>query len=188
MRKVFANILLLFFLIKGVISKDTTLVNKNIIGVDFTSFEGNNYNIFGGGFGMKYIRKLHKRTDILTTLGLSYPIFPFGAISDDGSNIASVLGKFTLVPCYVPLRRTNKTLQLGVGYITEFQNKRSQVSLHGITTQLNFYKESKRRRFTIGTNIYINTMFTSSDKGQLYYGGGVGLFIGGFTGNKPQSK
>jgi hypothetical protein len=188
MSKLLTTVLLLFFLFKTLSAKDTTLINKNIIGVDFTPFEGNNYNLFGGGFGMKYIRKLHKRADILTTLGLSYPIFPFGTISDRGSYIASVLGKFTLVPCYVPLRRNNKTLQLGVGYITEFQNKRSQVSLHGITTQFNFYKESKRRRFTIGTNIYINTMFTSSDKGQLYYGGGVGLFLGGFTGKKPQSK
>lgn len=169
-------------------SKDTTLLHKNIIGIELIPFEGNNYNIFGGGFGMKYIRKLHKRADILTTLGISYPIFPFGAISDGGSNIASVFGRFTLVPCYVPLRRNNKTLELGAGYITEFKNKRSQISLHGITTQFNFLNESKKRRFVVGVNIYMNVLFASRYKDEVFYGGGVGLFLGGFTGKKPQSR
>lgn len=183
-------LILVLFLFWGLhtFSRDTTLTHKNIIGVELIPFEGNNYNIFGGGFNMKYIRKLLKRADMLTTLGVSYPVFPFGTRSDGERNLASVFGRFTFVPCYVPLRRQNKTLELGVGYITEFQNKRSRVSLHGITSQFNFLNQSKKRRFVVGCNIYMNVLFSSRYKEEVFFGGGVGLFLGGFTGKKPQSR
>ena len=181
---------LLLFIGFNAFSRDTSLVHKNIIGIDFVPFEGNNYNIYGGAFDLKYIRKLHKRADILTTLGISYPVFPFGTINDvEGRyNFASVFGRFTLVPCYVPLRRNNKTIEVGAGYIAEMHNKRSQISLNGITTQFNFFNESKKRRFIVGCNIYMNVLFSSRYKEQTFFGGGFGLFLGGFTGKKPQSK
>lgn len=157
---------------------------KNIIGIDYNFYEGGNYNIFGSNFGMKYIRKINKRVDVLATLGISFPMFPFGSASNN-FDFNGVAGRITLVPCYVPLRRGNKTIQLGVGYITQFH---SLYSMHGLTTQFNYYKNSKKRRFTIGTNVYINTMFSPKPNNAFLYGGGVGLFLGGFTGKKPSKK
>lgn len=185
MYKLIFVLFLFLFLQTNVFASDTTLIHKNIIGIDFIPFEGNNYNIFGGNFGMRYIRKLHKRADISTSLGIAYPVFPFGTVNENGFNFGNVYGRFTLVPSYVPLRRKNKTLELGVGYITDFHK---MISFHGVTTQFNFLKESKKRRFVFGVQIYMNVLFTSQNKGQTYYGGGFGLFFGGFTGKKNQSK
>jgi hypothetical protein len=34
----------------------------------------------------------------------------------------------------------------------------------------------------------MNVLFSSRYKEQTFFGGGFGLFLGGFTGKKPQSK
>ena len=173
-----ANSLILGLLICVVsFANDSIPTKKNYIGVDINYFEFNFLTVFSGSLDLKYIRTLHKRVDINTTLGMTYPYLPFiGIIEDKGSAFKYlVMGKATVVPCYTPLRRENKTLQLGVGYAVQFQK---DFALNGLTVQLNYLKQSKKKKFSYGVNFYNDVLFYKKENFP-FYTVGVGFFFGG---------
>ncbi len=169
-----AVLICLTFITLHSISKDSLAVKKNFIGSDINFFEFGFFYFITGNFDIRYIRTFHKRFDLNTTLGMTYPYIT-GYADDNFKAKDVILGKFTIVPTYTPLRRKNKTLQLGVGYATEFQK---QFSLNGVTVQMNFLKNSKKRNFTYGFNFYNDLLFYHKQSFPNYKLG-LGFFIGG---------
>lgn len=173
MKKCIVYISIIFLMLNS-FSKDSLAVKKNFIGSDINFFEFGFLYIFSGNTDLKYIHTFHKRFDLNSTLGITYPYLT-GYVDEGFKAKDVILGKFTIVPSYVPLRRNNKTLQFGVGYATEFQK---QFSLNGLTVQLNFLKNSKKRNLTYGFNFYNDILFYHKESFP-FYKVGMGFFIGG---------
>ncbi len=170
--------MILLFCTMSVFSNDSFQMKKNFITIEYNFLEFNFLTFLGYNFDFQYTRTIHKRMDISTSLGVTSTYGNF--ISDEGGGLDYIsYGKFSLIPFYTPIRRKNKVLQFGVGYIAGFHSRLP--SLHGLSVQLNFLKQSKKKHFCYGFNFYNDLLFKQK---QPYYALGIGVAIGGAFGKR----
>lgn len=172
MKKLFTLLLCIYFV--NTKANDTTAMKKNFITIEYNLFEFNFLTFLGYNFDFQYTRTLHKKMDIATSLGVTSI---YGTFVSEPTYYA--YGKFSLIPFYTPIRSNNKVLQFGVGYIAGFH--RRMKSLHGLSVQLNFMKQSKRKNFCYGFNFYNDLLFEQKFPA---YAVGIGFAVGGAFGKK----